>query len=175
MAKDIEPKLQNITQYFSFDDEEDIFVIPEYQRSYSWNITQCDKLWQDIENYIDSGLKEPYFFGTVIIDCSTPNQFNLIDGQQRTTTFLLLLKAMQLRLTEILDAFKLDEDTQKLHNSFKRKQEKILRLLYKCNDETIEHLFEDWNYVKNITVLENHSINEQYKAELKNIHEAETF
>ena len=52
------------------------FVIPEYQRGYSWTILECDKLWQDIEAFMasgevnESGKKEPYFFGTIIADCS---------------------------------------------------------------------------------------------------------
>ncbi|WP_411046488.1 DUF262 domain-containing protein [Treponema primitia] len=69
--------------------------MPEYQRPYSWNITQCDKLWQDVEAFIDSDGEDPYFFGTIIVDCSEDNKFSLIDGQQRTTTMmktLMLLK-----------------------------------------------------------------------------------
>lgn len=47
MAKDIEPKLKFISDYLTLNEKEK-FVIPEYQRGYSWNIEQCDKLWQDI-------------------------------------------------------------------------------------------------------------------------------
>ena len=94
-----------------------MFVIPEYQRGYSWNIVQCDKLWQDIEDFIDSGLEDPYFFGTIIVDCSDADHsgsFSLIDGQQRTTTFLLLLKALQLRLENVIKNFKKDKDYELL-------------------------------------------------------------
>lgn len=69
--KDIEPKLKYISDYLNIEGNP-CFVIPEYQRAYSWNITQCDKLWQDIESFIESDNKDPYFFGTVIIDCSNP-------------------------------------------------------------------------------------------------------
>jgi len=57
------------------------FVIPEYQRGYSWSITQCYKLWQDIEAFIESGESDPYFFGTIIVDCpeDRKNEFCLID------------------------------------------------------------------------------------------------
>mgnify|MGYP004662190879 FL=1 len=47
MAKDIEPKLKLIKEYISLAQNEN-FVIPEYQRGYSWDIPRCDKLWQDI-------------------------------------------------------------------------------------------------------------------------------
>jgi uncharacterized protein with ParB-like and HNH nuclease domain len=50
MAKDIEPKLRLISGYLKLEKCAN-FVIPEYQRGYSWNITQCDKLWQDIDIY----------------------------------------------------------------------------------------------------------------------------
>ena len=91
MAKEIEPKLKLISEYLKID-EKSIFSIPEYQRGYSWNNEQCDKLWQDIENFRDSDMTDPYFFGTIIVDCSETNKYKLIDGQQRTTTFILLLK-----------------------------------------------------------------------------------
>lgn len=96
-TKNIEPNLRLISEYTKLG-KDDRFRIPEYQRGYSWTTMHCDKLWQDIEAFIDSGADDPYFFGTIIIDCSTDNCLNLIDGQQRTTTFLLLLKALQLRL-----------------------------------------------------------------------------
>lgn len=48
MPKEIEPKLKLISTYLS---SQELFVIPEYQRSYSWTITECDKLWQDVETF----------------------------------------------------------------------------------------------------------------------------
>ena len=84
MAKNIEPTLKLISKYLKLDKSEN-FVIPEYQRGYAWDITQCDKLWQDIEAFIASNASDPYFFGTIIVDCSVTNKFSLIDGQQRTT------------------------------------------------------------------------------------------
>ena len=100
-TKNIEPNLRLISEYTKLKNA-DKFVIPEYQRGYSWTIVNCDKLWQDIESFIDSEAEDPYFFGTIIIDCSRDNCLSLIDGQQRTTTFLLLLKALHLRIKEAL-------------------------------------------------------------------------
>lgn len=68
MAKNIEPKLRKIGSYLQLE-EDTIFVIPEYQRPYSWGITNCDKLWQDIIDYNDGDSKDNYFFGTIIINC----------------------------------------------------------------------------------------------------------
>ena len=109
--KNIEPKLRLISEYTLLE-KDDVFEIPQYQRAYSWTTDQCSKLWQDIEAFIDSGAEDPYFFGTIIVDCSSANHLSLIDGQQRTTTLLLLLKALQLRLKDALDNFVVDKDTR---------------------------------------------------------------
>lgn len=175
MAKNIEPNLKLISDYLTISEEEK-FVIPEYQRGYSWEITQCDKLWQDITNFIDSGNTEPYFFGTVIINCSNEtNELNLIDGQQRTTTFLLLLKALQLRLSYVIDNFKSDSDSKALKNVLVKKLDKTLNILFNANDDLIEEIKVDWNTVKNRTILINNSINELYKDELQKIISAKTY
>ncbi len=68
MAKNIEPNLKTISNYLRIKKDE-YFVIPEYQRGYSWEVSQCDKLWQDIESFIESDGSDPYFFGTIIIYC----------------------------------------------------------------------------------------------------------
>ena len=66
MAKNIEPKLRKIGDYLQLE-EDTVFTIPEYQRPYSWGTDHCDKLWQDIEDFIASDSKDRYFFGTIII------------------------------------------------------------------------------------------------------------
>lgn len=174
MAKDIDPKLKLISNYLRISKSE-TFVIPEYQRGYSWNYVQCDKLWQDIESFIESDKKEPYFFGTIIADCSVSNEISLIDGQQRTTTFLLLLKALLLRLQEVLPTMKQDGDSVRLANAIDGKINKIIDILYKTDDEDRFDLINDWTAVKDIVLLENRSINELYKDDFQKIIESETF
>ena len=173
MAKDIEPKLRLISEYLKINKRE-TFVIPEYQRGYSWNIIQCDKLWQDVETFIESDKNEPYFFGTIIADCSTPDKISLIDGQQRTTTFILLLKAMQLRLQEMLSVMKRDADTEALGEALKEKHNQIIDILYKTDVEDRINMLKDWN-VKGVTILENYSINELHKNELQLIVESRDY
>lgn len=178
MAKEIEPKLRFISDYLKID-EQKMFVIPEYQRGYSWTITQCDKLWQDIEGYIDeSNSRDPYFFGTIILDCSQDeekNELNLIDGQQRTTTFLLLLKALLVRLDEALKVIKVNEDSRMLVAGLKSSRRTILEILYKADEEKQVMIADDWNVVKMSKILLNKSINEAYKNELTTILNAEKF
>lgn len=172
MAKEIEPKLQSIGAYLN---KFEIFRIPEYQRSYSWNITNCDKLFQDIETYIAQDADDPYFFGTIIIDCSMDGYLNLIDGQQRTTTFLLLLKAMHLRIIEVFKYMADSVEAAGLKRSLQQSLDLIYLILYRADVRKQIEIENDWDNAKSITILENKSINELHKGELKNIIEAKTF
>jgi hypothetical protein len=175
MAKEIEPKLKLISDYLTLG-KNDKFVIPEYQRGYSWTKTQCDKLWQDIESFTNSDSIDPYFFGTVIVDCSKDNQFSLIDGQQRTTTFLLLLKALLIRLQEVLKVFKRDESSEDLEESLKEYRNKIIAILYKAEESDDRNkILKNWEIAKEIVFLENNSINEPYKSDLRTIIGAKDF
>lgn len=173
-TKNIEPNLRLISEYTRLGND-DRFRIPEYQRGYSWTTMHCDKLWQDIESFIDSGADDPYFFGTIIIDCSTGNCLNLIDGQQRTTTFLLLLKALHLRLKEALDNIQVESDTRALYMGLSKSQDTIFAILFKADDERQVAIQEDWSKAKGIAILENKSINELYKDDFQKIIEAETY
>lgn len=170
MVKDIDPKLKLISNYLKIEKDE-MFVIPEYQRGYSWNIMQCDKLWQDIETFIEAGdAQEPYFFGTIIVDCSKNKCLSLIDGQQRTTTFILLLKALQLRLQEVLKNFKSDEASANLKKFLSKRLDKTIEILFKADDELTSEILDDWNIVtKQTDILINNSINELYTDELSKI------
>ena len=178
MAKEIEPKLRLIKDYLKIE-EDKRFVIPEYQRGYSWEIPQCDRLWQDIEAFINNGSKDPYFFGTIILDCSNSDKFgeySLIDGQQRTTTFLLLLKAMQLRLDGALQNNKSsNEDSERLKSSMRRYHDDIIQILFKADEDKKFDILKSWNTTDNIVILENKSINEPYKDELTLILKAKNF
>lgn len=166
MAKEIEPKLQTIGDYLK---KTEVFRIPEYQRAYSWDKENCEKLLKDVESYINQSVEDPYFFGTIIMDCSTNNFLDLIDGQQRTTTFLLLLKAMHLRITEILKDWKDSEKTEGLKESLKESSYSIFKILYRADAKKRIEIENDWNKVKEKKILENVSINELYKDEFEKI------
>lgn len=174
MAKNIEPNLKLISDYLKLEKEGN-FVIPEYQRGYSWDIAQCDKLWQDIEAFITSDAKDPYFFGTIIVDCSETDRFSLIDGQQRTTTFLLLLKALLMKLNEAIPKISDDEESEPLKAGLKANRNKIMAILYKAEAEDIPLMLKDDTKIQNIQILENKSINELFPNEVKTIIESSGF
>lgn len=169
MAKNIDPELKKIGSYLNLEDRA-IFSIPEYQRAYSWEIKQCDKLWQDLENFINSGGTDPYFFGTIIINCQdNDTKLSLIDGQQRTTTFILLCKALLLRIIQAIKETKKDEESEDLTYGLTKKRDRLIQILYKVSDNQILSVLKDFENAPTRHILENNSINETYKNELQTI------
>lgn len=172
MAKNIEPKLKKIGDYLKLD-EDAVFTIPEYQRAYSWKRENCDKLWQDINDYVESDSKDRYFFGTIIVNCQKDDtEYDLIDGQQRTTTFLLLLKALLVRINVAIGKTANDEDSAGLCRGLQERRRRIMGILYKAETEDISDkpdLNKDSEICHRPIILENNSINERYKSELKTI------
>lgn len=118
------------------------FQIPLFQRRYSWNKTYWLTLWEDLINIYDGGVEGGYFVGTVVTQ-STPGTahgitpFIVIDGQQRLTTFTLLLAVVR-------NLFKLSEDENSadeinqnyLINKFK-KDDDFYKLLPTQRDRSI--------------------------------------
>lgn len=172
MPKNIEPKLRKIGAYLKLE-EDARFTIPEYQRPYSWSITNCDKLWQDITDFIDSDSKDRYFFGTIIINCQNDDTvLGLIDGQQRTTTFLLLMKALLVRINVAIGTTSQDDDSENLCRGLKERRRKIMGILYKAETEDIPDnpsIKTDRAICTSEPIIENYSINELYKTELQTI------
>ena len=173
-TKNIEPKLRLISEYTLLE-KDDVFEIPQYQRAYSWTIQHCAKLWQDIESFIDSGAEDPYFFGTIIVDCSTPNHLSLIDGQQRTTSFLLLLKALQLRLKNALVNLNMGLDTKALWLGLSTSYSTILKILYKADDDKEVAIEKSWDNARGTIILKNNSINELHRDDFQIIMDAESY
>ena len=71
------------------------YTIPVYQRNYTWEKEHCDKLFDDILNSIK--LNKNHFLGSLVYSVSKRNDIKscpIIDGQQRLTTIMLLLKAI---------------------------------------------------------------------------------
>lgn len=84
-----------------FADKKADFLIPDYQRPYAWENTECQTLWEDIFNFafpdndyskFDSNSDE-YFLGPIVTFKNDKSKMEIIDGQQRLTTLMLLLRA----------------------------------------------------------------------------------
>ncbi|WP_121105606.1 DUF262 and DUF1524 domain-containing protein [Helicobacter pylori] len=89
------------------------FVIPIYQRLYSWKKEQCEQLWDDIIKIGGNDKTNGHFIGSILyvqdsVYTTKHNEFLIIDGQQRLTTITLLLIALRNHLSEeveILEKF----------------------------------------------------------------------
>lgn len=179
MAKTIEPKLMKIGEYLKLEEDAE-FVIPEYQRAYSWGIDRCDKLWSDITQYVENKEKDAYFFGTVILNCQDNDEkLLLIDGQQRTTTFLLLLKAFLLSINQAILDTQDSEDSRELNRKFRDRRKSIMSILYRVDtDEIADEVDNDSDkrfFNSNASLIINHSISEDHKDDFSKILCASTF
>ena len=81
--------------------------IPSYQRAYAWGEIQINQFFSDL---LEINGKE-YYYGHFIIE-EHENCFEIIDGQQRITTFVLFLLATKIH-------YKVDFDTDFVHSKFK--------------------------------------------------------
>jgi hypothetical protein len=112
-----------------FSDKKSDFLIPDYQRPYAWEEGQCQTLWDDIFSFafpdnnsdkFDSN--EEYFLGSIVTFENDNNKKEVIDGQQRLTTLMLLLRAFYAKFGNMQD-----------ENS-KSTRERIAQCLWKTNE-----------------------------------------
>jgi uncharacterized protein with ParB-like and HNH nuclease domain len=81
------------------------FIIPVFQRDYSWTDTECEQLWNDVIGIAKEPSERGHFLGSVVYistgDSSAGfTRWLLIDGQQRVTTLMLLLTALRNHIQE---------------------------------------------------------------------------
>ena len=94
------PNVHQKTILSLLSDYEADFLIPDYQRPYAWNQDQCQTLWDDLVNFTIPNenyekfnhKKDEYFLGSIVA-FKESNKHEIIDGQQRLTTFMLILRA----------------------------------------------------------------------------------
>lgn len=112
-----------------FSDKKSDFLIPDYQRPYAWEEEQCQTLWDDIfsfafpdNNYENFNKDEEYFLGSIVTFENENNKKEVIDGQQRLTTLMLLLRAFYSKFGNMQD------------NNSKNTRERIAQCLWKTNE-----------------------------------------
>ena len=82
------------------------FIIPIYQRTYSWTERECDQLWTDILRIGNNPDIAAHFVGSIVYiekgfyQVSSQSPMLVIDGQQRLTTVMLILEALARHLPE---------------------------------------------------------------------------
>ncbi len=157
--------------------------IPIYQRPYQWTEENCEKLLDDLfEDYEKDG-KSDYFCGSLVLVKSDPNSktatYDIVDGQQRLSTFILLAKVLaDLYIYNGLDP----EYLEYLQESWKDRYTERKRLSFNTIGSNAEYDFQDAlehfndsqasknknnknNYLKNAICLKDYLM----KKEIKNI------
>ena len=82
------------------------FVIPIYQRTYSWTERECRQLWEDILRTGNNDAIQAHFIGSIVYiekglyQVSSQSPLLVIDGQQRLTTVMLILEALSRRVRD---------------------------------------------------------------------------
>ncbi|WQT46241.1 DUF262 domain-containing protein [Helicobacter pylori] len=106
------------------------YQIPIYQRPYQWGKKQCEELLNDLfENYEDYR-EDDYFCGSLVfIQSDKDNKADIVDGQQRLSTFILLAKVLATLYSERLDPIiqeYLQESWSDRHEDGEKKKRKRL-------------------------------------------------
>ena len=91
-------------------DKRSDFLIPDYQRPYAWGEDECATLWDDLFAFAFPGddcdnfnSNDEYFLGPIVTFKNGAGQLEIIDGQQRLTTTMLLLRAFYDKFANMKD------------------------------------------------------------------------
>lgn len=131
------------------------FIVPIFQRNYSWQIKQQLQLWTDILRASNFSEKQNHFIGSIVyIDMGTPagrpQQLLLIDGQQRIATVSILLCALKKYIqtnhidTKLINLAKINN--QFLINIDEQNEDKYKLLLNVQDKDTYMNLLEQTEY-----------------------------
>ena len=138
------------------------YIIPIYQREYSWGDEQVGRFIHDILNgYL---LREPMFIGTMQLSTRkyvAKNEYmqDVIDGQQRLSTFLCLLKYLSLKYPQLTSSHELHFDWLETQVNNGKENERLQELI---NIKSMESLVDDDvekrnnKYIQNTTFIANY-------------------
>lgn len=93
----ITPETKRIQEIFAIEGTHE-YIIPIYQRQYSWGEKQIETLIDDI-----SSEKQGYYIGNFLVTSNSKNSSEIVDGQQRLTTIAILFLAIYEYLSDIRD------------------------------------------------------------------------
>ncbi|NHB34403.1 DUF262 domain-containing protein [Helicobacter pylori] len=164
--------------------EEFYYQIPIYQRPYQWTEENCEKLLDDLFEDYEEDRESDYFCGSLVLVKSDPNSkteiYDIVDGQQRLSTFILLAKVLAGLYNDCLDPKNLEH----LQESWKDRHTERKRLSFNTIGSNAEYDFayalehfndsqasknknNENNYLKNAVCLKDYI----RKKEIKNIND----
>ncbi|WQS96844.1 DUF262 and DUF1524 domain-containing protein [Helicobacter pylori] len=150
------------------------FVIPIYQRVYSWGKEQCEQLWDDIIKIGGNDKMNGHFIGSILyvqVDDTHSSPLLIIDGQQRLTTITLLFIALRDHLNdedEFLKKFSHKKVESYLINSDEKGDNKFRLILPESDKDTLLSLIDE-NKRKpsepSVKIVENFKLFEKWISE----------
>lgn len=153
------------------------FVIPIYQRTYSWTKKECKQLFNDIKKVGNDNQTNAHFIGSIvyiqkgIYQVSSIPRPLVIDGQQRLTTVALLISALCKHVTE--DNENRDIDSEKLKSYYllnEREKDELRYKLYltKSDKDTLFKIIDDKEINDGVSrnLIENYKF---FKEKLKEV------
>lgn len=139
----MDAKATTLLRFFE-ENQNNQFVIPIYQRLYSWKKEQCEQLWDDIIKIGGNDKMNGHFIGSIlyVLDSNTHsnNTLLIIDGQQRLTTITLLFIALR---NHSSDEVKRKEIESYLINSNKDGDKKFKLILSEPDRDTLLSLIDE--------------------------------
>ena len=166
----IEADIQNLKKILV--DDEKFYQIPDYQRPYSWNKDNLSDLIDDLVTAYLENKDETYFCGSlVLVNNNIANRYDIIDGQQRITTFTILSCIFRdIYTSELWEKAKdfINNSIQDKYEENKRKLKFLTNEQYQIDFEhtvlkgieftevsNIEKTFPDNKYLQNAYYLKN--------------------
>ncbi len=144
----MDAKATTLLKFFE-ENQNNQFVIPIYQRLYSWKKEQCEQLWDDIIKIGGNDKMNGHFIGSILyvrVDATHSSPLLIIDGQQRLTTITLLLIALRDHLNdedEFLEKFSCQKiQNRYLINSDKDGDKKFRLILSESDRDTLLSLID---------------------------------
>ncbi len=120
----------------------DQFVIPPYQRPYKWGVKNVNQLITDVLAFCEKGTNE-YRLGTLVLH-EQNEKLNIVDGQQRTITLMLLLNELRIEHKNLLKGIPIDSflKNPQFHEQTSRKhiRENLNAIRYRLTEFTDEHV-----------------------------------
>ncbi|MDU9791074.1 DUF262 and DUF1524 domain-containing protein [Helicobacter pylori] len=160
----MDAKATTLLKFFE-ENQNNQFVIPIYQRLYSWKKEQCEQLWDDIIKIGGNDKMNGHFIGSILyarVDATHSSPLLIIDGQQRLTTIMLLFIALR---NHSSDEVKRKEIESYLINSDKDGDKKFRLILSESDKDTLLFLI-DKNKRKpsepSLKIMENFKLFEEW-------------
>lgn len=92
----------------------DKYIIPKFQRDYSWNLEQWDDLWQDIETMLPENRE--HYMGYLVLQTTKQKECYIIDGQQRFITITIIILTAIKAIQKLIDnGIEVEENKQRVN------------------------------------------------------------